>query len=180
MSPMPLEYAQSIAEHLVKRLTPHLQRVVVAGSVRRETPNVGDLEIVGEPYLNADLFDEGGTPILEGLRAELLTIGRFVKNGNRYMRVHFPKPDVYADIFLVSPPAQWGSILAIRTGPSTLSKHVVTKMRENGYVHTDGYAKNADTGEVVPTETEEQFFALAGLACPIPRNRDHLAKLVGK
>ena len=180
MSPMPLEHAQWIADHLLERLEPHLKRVVVAGSIRREIPTVGDIEIVGEPHLNGDLFDVGGTPILEGLRAELRSIGRIVKGGDRYIRTHLTKPDVYADIFLVSPPAQWGSILAIRTGPSTLSQHAVTKMKDNGYVHMNGHVRSIDTGEVVPTETEEQFFSLAGLTCPLPRHRDHLAKLVHK
>lgn len=175
---MDLEYAQNLAHHLIERIKPTLIRVEVAGSIRRECERVGDIEIVAQPYLNEDLFADQGSPILEPLLGELGKIGRIVKGGQRYIRVFFTKPEVYGDIFLVHPPAQWGSIMAIRTGPSDLSRYVVTKMREQGVRHQDGYAKNIETGEVVPTPTEEDFFGLAGLTCPLPKHRDALAKKV--
>ena len=175
---MKLEYAEWLAGHLIGRISPFLKRVEVAGSVRRKRPMVGDIEVVCEPVMNHDLFGEHATPVLDPLRLELSKIGRLVKNGDRYIRVHLTKPDQYADLFIVWPPAQWGSILAIRTGPHDLGKYVVTKCRENGIVHRDGHAKDVDTGEVIPTENEADFFKLAGLEMPLPEHRDDLAKLV--
>jgi DNA polymerase/3'-5' exonuclease PolX len=138
---------------------------------------VGDIEIVCEPVMNADLFSEHATPVLEPLRAELVKLGRIVKGGDRYIRIHMTKPDQYADLFIVWPPAQWGSIMAIRTGPRELSSYVVTRCQEAGITHKDGHAIGSD-GLVLPTETEAQFFALAGLELPRPEHRDELAKLV--
>lgn len=175
---MDLEYAEWLAGHLIKRISPFLKRVEIAGSIRRKREKVGDIEIVATPYMNPDLFQPEATPILDPLRLELQKLGRLVKNGNRYIRVHLTKPDQYADIFIVWPPATWGSIFAIRTGPHELGKYIVTKMRDRGFVHEDGHAIREEDGTVIATDTEEQFFALAGLECPKPEHRDHLASIV--
>jgi DNA polymerase (family 10) len=175
---MQLEYAEWLAGHLVERIKPFLKRVEIAGSIRRKRDEVGDIELVVEPVMNNDLFEKEATPVLDPLRLELQKIGRLVKNGNRYIRVHLTKPDVYADIFVVWPPATWGSIMAIRTGPHELGKYVVTKCKDRGFIHKDGHAIRADSGDPISTDTEAQFFALAGLECPAPEHRDHLAKIV--
>jgi len=175
---MNLEYAEWLAGHLVKRIEPFLKRVEIAGSIRRKREFVGDIEIVAVPYMNPDLFSDEATPILDPLRLELQKLGSIVKGGNRYIRVHLTKPDQHADIFLVWPPATWGSIFAIRTGPHDLGKYVVTKMQEKGFKHSEGRAIRIDDGTPIATDTEAQFFALAGLECPKPEHRDHLAKIV--
>lgn len=178
-NPMLLEYAEWLAGHLVERIKPFLKRVEIAGSIRRKRQRVGDIELVVEPVMNLDLFQGDATPVLDPLRLELEKIGRIVKGGDRYIRVHLTKADQYADIFIVWPPAQWGSIFAIRTGPADLVKYVVTKCQERGIQHRDGRALDAE-GTLVHIPTEEDFFALAGLTCPKPEHRDHLAKQVRK
>jgi DNA polymerase (family 10) len=173
---MRLEYAEWLAGHFVKRIAPFLKRVEIAGSIRRRREFVGDIEVVAIPYMNTDLFSDDSTPLMDPLHIELSKLGTIVRGGDRYIRIHLTKPDQYADIFLVWPPAQWGSIFAIRTGPHDLSQYVVTRMRDLGYFHQNGHAHRIDSGEVVPTPTEEDFFSLAGLKCPEPQNRDHFAK----
>ncbi|GAI67541.1 unnamed protein product, partial [marine sediment metagenome] len=46
---MELEQAQEIADDLLKRLYPYCQRIEVAGSVRRQKPEVGDIELLCIP-----------------------------------------------------------------------------------------------------------------------------------
>lgn len=176
MSPMNLEYAEWLAGHLVKRISPYLKRVEIAGSIRRQCSTVGDIEIVAVPYMNGDLFAGQDTPILDPVRVALSKIGTIKKGGDRYIRVHLTKTDQHADIFIVWPPAQWGSIYAIRTGPASLGRYVVTRCRENGIAHTKGHAVEIETGRVIPTPTEEDFFGLAGVDCVAPERRDTLAK----
>lgn len=48
---MPLAKAQKIAENVKSFLEPYCQRVEIAGSVRREKTEVGDIEIVVIPQL---------------------------------------------------------------------------------------------------------------------------------
>ena len=59
---IPLYYAAQIAEDVCAQLAPHCEpgRCVVAGSVRRRRPTVGDIEIVCIPRTNVvrELFGE--------------------------------------------------------------------------------------------------------------------------
>jgi len=56
----------------------------------------------------------------------------------------------------------------------------VTRCREFGIVHSHGHAIRWETREIVPTETEAQFFALAQVECLPPEERDALADLLVK
>ena len=176
---MPLAEADRITKALADDLRTHVERLQVVGSVRRRKPRVSDIEILVEPRMVvADLFNNL-EPDIEGLRAKLETIGRIVKGGDRYIQIG----DLYGgearlDLFIASPPASWGALLAIRTGPVDLSKLLVTRMRRFGYQTTDGHAISIDTGEVIATDTEEAFFELAGLPCLPPPQRDDVAATV--
>ena len=173
---MPRVEADALARNLTEDLSPHVERIQVVGSVRRHRPHVSDIELLIEPCMVvADLF--GGLALdIGGLKAELERIGRIVKGGDRYIQVAevYGRKSTKLDLFLVSPPASCGALLAIRTGPVALSKHLVTAMRRFGYRQTEGRAISIDTGEDVPTETEEEFFKLAGVPCVPPVERDEL------
>lgn len=84
------------------------------------------------------------------------------------------------DVYLVWEPAQWGSLLAIRTGPAGLGQYVVTKMQDYGYRHDHGHAVRQATGETESTPTEEDFFALARIPCLLPRQRDDQLRALTK
>lgn len=174
-----LALADRCVERLTELLEPFAAEIAPAGSVRRRRTQVGDLELVIRPNMHPDLFG-GETPELEPLHRALNELGNRIKGGDRYVRIDLGKmgdlPLFALDVFIVHPPAQWGSILAIRTGPWDLSKHVVSKMKANGYRHKDGHARRSDTGELVPTPTEEAFFALAGVEYVEPHERDSLAE----
>ena len=179
---MPLHEAAALADHLTADLSPHVERIQVVGSVRRRRPQVSDIELLIEPRLVvADLF--GGLALdIGGLKAELERIGRIVKGGDRYIQVAevYRSESTKLDVFMVSAPASWGALLAIRTGPVDLSKYLVTRMRRFGYQQTDGHAISIDTGEDVPTDTEEEFFKLAGVECVPPWERDGLIERIGR
>lgn len=169
---VPFVDAYRVAIELAKDLHPVVTRVKAAGSLRRQRPTVSDLEFVAEPRLVGDLFG-GGKPDLEPIRRVVAEWGTVSKNGDRFIQIrHVLGTELTCDLFLVWPPAQWGSILAIRTGPAELGKAAVTRMRALGYVHVDGHVERADTREVVPTPTEEDFFRVAGLPCLPPKHRD--------
>lgn len=46
---LPLQHAEQLAHRLVELLTPHCERIDVAGSIRRKKQEVGDIEIVCLP-----------------------------------------------------------------------------------------------------------------------------------
>lgn len=176
--PLPFDQAFEVAKEAATRIRPHVVRLKAAGSLRRRNITVGDLEIVAEPRMvEADLF---GTlaPDLGPLKQELESMGQIVRNGSRFIQVLglLGHTGLALDLFLVHPPAQWGSILAIRTGPWQLGRYCVTAMKERGYAHKEGHVVRTDTGEVIPTPTEEAFFELAGVECVPPFRRDELAR----
>lgn len=168
-----LSEAWTLANRLARELAPHLRRVEIVGSVRRERPTVGDIELVAEPATcPTDLFGALG-PALEPIRATLERIGTWEKGGDRYMKVRdVLDTGLPLDLFLVHPPAEWGSIVAIRTGPAALGRECITRMKREGYHHAAGHVVNVETGAKVATPEEEDFFRLAGVACMPPNMRD--------
>jgi DNA polymerase/3'-5' exonuclease PolX len=167
----PLAEAQAVADAVLQRLAPYVKRAVVAGSVRRKRPDCKDIEIVAEPLDVPDgLFGEtrpAAQEILDAARAW----GPLAKAGEKYIQVTDVLGSGLAlDLFLVTPPASWGAILTIRTGPADFSTMMVSKLRgrfmrcEHGRVLGRG-------GVEVPTPDEEAFFAACGVAYVRPEDR---------
>jgi DNA polymerase/3'-5' exonuclease PolX len=163
-----------IAERLIAQLAPACERIEVAGSIRRERDEVHDIELVAVPRVEVevDLFGDS-TARRSLLDPALVGLGRFDKNGERYKQIYLPD-GIYHDLFLVLPPAQWGVILTIRTGPADFSHWLVTPKRQGGAmpahlrVH-DGALWQGN--EIVPTPEEKDFFAALGLPYVEPRER---------
>lgn len=166
---LPWAEAYQIAERLAAELAPVSERVKAAGSLRRKMPEVGDIEFVVEPRTRpVDLFGGRG-PDVDPIRAIVSTWGEWVKGGEKMMQVRLPE-GIPAELYIVTPPAQWGSILAIRTGPKELSEYAVTQMKRRGMKHIGGHVEDRQ-GRQITTATEEEFFRLAGLPCLPPPQR---------
>ncbi len=172
----PWTEAAEIAKRLSGELSAVALRAKTAGSVRRQKAQVRDIEIVAEARIvEGGLFAEPVPDVLS-IRAVVETWGPVTKGGERFLQVQLPGgPRV--DVFVVAPPAQWGSILAIRTGPAELGQLAVTRLKMYGLRHEGGRVLDS-RGNVVPTPSEEVFFALAGLPCLQPRLRDYEAARV--
>lgn len=171
--------ALAVAEEVRKYLAPTVERIELAGSLRRGRERVGDVEFVAVPKVEPTLFGDGG-PDLERIRYALVGLGRWVKGGDRMMQVTdvLGRLGLKLELYLVSPPAQWGSIFAIRTGPAPLGQACVSRMIPRGLRHRSGRVVVGATGETIPTPTEEDFFRLADVPYVPPEDRDLLAKRV--
>lgn len=163
-------YAQvhPIAVAMVERLRPACHRIEIAGSLRRQRPLVGDIEIVAIPRLDADLF---GAPLLTGDVDRLLAAWpvEMVKNGPRYKQFSFASTAgqrYTVDLFLQPDPATWGVNLLIRTGSAVFSQKMVTPKWSGGY-KPDGLevreARVWQGNEMLDTSEEEKVFALWGM-----------------
>lgn len=184
MDPIKLAEASRIAEGIVELLAPACDSIVVAGSIRRRKPLVKDVEIVCTPRMVpplGELIPSGGLVSAIDERIERLVRLRSLlgwnlanpANGPRYKRLmwgSFTK----IDLFIVLPPASWGALLAIRTGPAEFSRLLVTR-REHGGAMPDGLhqAQGSLHGPAGPLETpeEEDFFRALGLPCWLPSER---------
>lgn len=172
--PMELKTARALAEGLVAELREACEQIEIAGSIRRDKDPVKDIEIVARPKPRGR--PEFGRPLqmldpLEARLEQLVKAEKLMpagKNGPRLKTFLVPAPGggaIQLDLFIVRPPATWGVILALRTGPSEFSKWLVTKVDQGGAcpMHmtvTDGALWCR--GEVIPTNTEEAFFGALG------------------
>lgn len=146
--------AQQIAAYLRTVLAPFCERIEIAGSIRRAPDGdfdgwdhrIHDVELVAIPKMESiavgeDLFggvEREETNLLDGFVDSWIADGGFklrpdkkggVANGSRYRRLlwaGFP-----LDLFSVLPPAQWGVIFAIRTGPASFSRRLVTQREKH-------------------------------------------------
>lgn len=118
-----------------------------AGSIRRMKLQPNDIEIVVCPTMlsQSDLFgtQAGTINAFNQICDELLVQGVLEKRpdkngrtawGDKLKRGIFYQGDRYApvDLFAVLPPAQWGVIYAIRTGPGDFNRLLVTSQRYGG------------------------------------------------
>lgn len=170
---MNLASADRLADQWIARLSPFCSRIEVVGSVRRRKPDPKDIEILAIPKvrLSKNLF---GDEVPDGYYInDELTDEPLIKNGNRYKQIGLNGMNL--DLFLVLPPAQWGYLMAIRTGPLDFSKWLVTPKRLGGGMPSyltakDGSLWNRKTA--VPTPEERTFFTAMGLNYIEPEDRD--------
>ncbi len=171
-----MEYieARSIADRVLGELAAVCERVAVAGSVRRRKEECHDIEIVAVPKFEtgADLFGNPmmGRSLLDPIVCDL---GRVEKNGPRYKKVMLPE-GIALDLFVVLPPAQWGVIYALRTGPAEYSQWLVTTRTQGGALPS--YLRCADGAlwngrELVPTPEEVDLYRALGLEFCEPERR---------
>lgn len=162
--------ALEIARALHAEISPVVARAKVVGSLRRQRAEVGDIELLVEPRtIASNLFGELA-PDLASIQHAVSGWGDIQKSGEKYAQVQ-RRDGVVIDVFICTPPAHWGSLLAIRTGPAELGQHAVTQMRRRGLVHRAGHVET-ERGRLIPTPEEVHFFRAAGLPCLPPAKRD--------
>lgn len=165
----PLAEAANVAQKIVQLLRPWTTRAEIAGSVRRRKPEVKDIEVVCEPARSMGILED--RYMVDEIREVARFWGQTPKNGERYIQVeNVLDSGLKLDLFLVHPPAEWGPILAIRTGPAAFSEMLVTRIKGRLWRCQEGRVVN-ELGEVVPCPTEEDFFRAAGLEYLPPERR---------
>ena len=83
-----------------------------------------------------------------------------------------PGIEIGVDLFVVTPPAEWGVVYLIRTGSAQFSQAVVTRLHRWGLRSEQGRIVRTDSGEVLRCPDESTFFRYARLPWITPRLRD--------
>lgn len=175
---MELAQAQRVADEWKEILDHACQKIEIAGSIRRKKAEVKDIEIVAIPEPGITMFEDldwDNTHIDSCLSLFVnLDKIKIVKNGSKMKQFFDKKHDINVDLFLVTPPAQWGAIYTIRTGPADFSKWLMTSKRHGGAM--PGYLKQKDGAlwngkTIVETPTEESYFEALGIDWIKPENR---------
>lgn len=132
--------ALALAQWLVDEWAPAADRIEIAGSIRREKPDVKDIEIVVIPRWRTDLIEGATADLFSGpptRRVNLLretveaqqALGHLqvikpgtpgvvpwhLQDDGRYWRLWLPAPEIKVDVFLQDAET-WGLNLMIRTG----------------------------------------------------------------
>lgn len=174
---LPFDRAVVVSRQLSFALVDVCVRSKVVGSVRRRRPFVSDIEILIEPRRRVtDLFGSE-QPDVAPIRALAERWGRVTKGGEKYIQVAdaLGMTGLTVDLFIMTPPAEWGPLLAIRTGPRQLGQHVVTELHRYGLRCEAARILNTRTGATVPCPDEETFFRLAHVDWLPPARRDQQA-----
>jgi DNA polymerase/3'-5' exonuclease PolX len=186
---MNLATAQPIAASLLNRLSPHCQRIDIAGSVRRLKPEVKDIELLAQPLQveQKDLFgtviDSKPTP---RYKEAVLQLGKVLKGapGGRYMQIRLDE-GINLDLFMPQPHDYYRQ-LAIRTGGTNYSVQIATAWAAKGWCGTPGGLRlrrqciKTDSGwqcttrnPVLPPawQSEAEFFQWLGMEWLEPKER---------
>jgi DNA polymerase/3'-5' exonuclease PolX len=187
---MNLLQARSIMDCLLEALSPGCIRIEPAGSYRRAKPDVGDLEIVAipdpghpRPVFGEKAFSTNLDAILYGLQwgdGDTLRLSKPIAGGPKYKKFWVSRNHGYSwliklDLFLVTPPAQWGVDFLIRTGPHDFSQWMVTHQSMGGALpdgfHCEGASIWSNDGRPILMPEEIDYLKFCGLDWIDPSNR---------
>lgn len=162
--------AQELAAKWLDKLRPFCLRAEIAGSVRRQKPDIGDLEIcITAPQVPSDSrFLELAHVIhnLPRFKGDFLERGKLGK----YVQINIGTKDkpMKLDLFICTP-ATWGLVYMIRTGSADFSHAMAAHGRDLGYCWDGGRVHQAGAGGKAagqPLETPEEADAFAVLGVP--------------
>jgi len=145
---MELEKAKVIADTVVKALEPYCDRVVVAGSIRRQKPTVRDIDLV---LIARDRWN---------LDSALMRMGNYKMSGMKIARVEMDS--IPLDIYFAAPET-FATLLLIRTGSVESNIRLATLASGGGLFN--------EKGERIAGDSEESIYEALGLSYQRPEER---------
>ena len=170
----PLHRAKEVASEILRRLEPACERITIAGSIRRQKPDVGDIELLCIPKFidGVDQLDrEIATLVVQGILGfRRNKLGSRVYGPKNKLMVHLPS-GIGVDIFSTDEQCWWVS-LVVRTGGETTNKRIAMAAIRKGW-HLQAYGAGFSTpqGDVI-CESERDVFELVGLRYLEPWERE--------
>lgn len=179
---MPLAAAEREASSFRAMFLDYCQRWEIAGSVRRQTETVGDIEHVAIPAFGPATPDGAMFPdpnanlllhamdraVADGKIAKAIYSDGHTRWGEKYRGAILR--GVRHEVFLAEPD-NWGAILTIRTGPAEFSKRLVTQLLDGRRLRQQGGFVRYEDGTIYPCRDEEAFFHVCGEPFVLPKER---------
>lgn len=150
---MPDEHpAYRLARELLAQLAPACDRIMIAGSLRRQKPEPKDIELCCIPSLGVyevrDMFDlVSNTHVVNRLTDLLATFihpggpwqydTETPRNGEKYKRLRHVTSGICCDLFITDV-RRWGYTFTVRTGPAEFSHALVTRALHQHRFFRDG------------------------------------------
>jgi DNA polymerase/3'-5' exonuclease PolX len=180
----PLADAEALAVRLLEQLSPCCERIVIAGSIRRRKPDVGDIELLYIPKtaeVPDGLFDQRTISLAEASIDQLVKTGvlelRPSKTGiyswgqKNKLAVHV-ESGIPVDLFATTVPNWWNSLVC-RTGGKDSNLLITRTALSRGWSfesYGSGFRRfnNSDHHE---TTSERDVFEFLGLPYKEPEDR---------
>ncbi len=154
---MELEKAKVIADTVVKALEPYCERIMVAGSIRRQKPTVRDIDLV---LIARDR---------QNLDSALLLMGSYKMSGMKIARVEMDS--IPLDIYFAVPET-FATLLLIRTGSVESNIRLATRAKKRGWrLAASGDGLFNEHGERIAGDTEESIYEALGVPYQEPEER---------
>jgi len=169
---IPLDRALPLAEKIVLELTPFCEKIQIAGSIRRQRPDVGDIDIVAIPSHRGLMRDR-----------MLRTHPRILKDGNSCLIVELAGRygPIQVDLWLASAghgdlftptPTNFGSLLICRTGSVSHNIFLVEHAKRMNLRWNPYWGVFDQFGKCIASETEESIFQALKLDFVPPELRE--------
>lgn len=169
----PLAVAKRVARHLINDLVGCYEKLKIAGSVRREKEEVGDLELLIIPQMgirnSGDLFGTSESYSRTADRIDqLVDIGRLeyrenakgsTTNGEKIKLLRDRAEGIPIDIFLTTKES-WYNYLVCRTGPKESNMAIAKRAQSMGLKwepYSSGFLDKASGNRIV-CESEREVF----------------------
>ncbi len=154
---MELEKAKVIADTVVKALAPYCERIMVAGSIRRQKPTVRDIDLV------LVVRDR------QNLDSALMGMGNYKMSGLKIARVEMDS--IPLDIYFATPET-FATLLLIRTGSVESNIRLAARAKKRGWrLAASGGGLFNEKGERIAGDTEESIYEALGVPYQRPEER---------
>ena len=178
----PRAAAIEVAREICQALTPACERIIVAGSLRRKKPIVGDVEILFIPKMEerqADLISTEMVSLADEIIQRLLDSGTIQKrlsvtgttSWGRLNKLAVHRSGIPIDFFQTTQEA-WFNYLVCRTGPANSNTQICMAAQDRGWKwnpYGSGFSKD---GETVAMNSEQAVFGFVGLPYFTPEERN--------
>lgn len=179
----PHKAAWTVAEELAAALVPFVDRITIAGSLRRQKPTVGDIELLFVPRhetRQADMFATEQVDLAGEQIERLLITGEITKRPSKTgaftwgpkNKLALHRSGIAVDFFATTLENWWVS-LVVRTGGKETNLSLTTGAQNLGR-SLNAYGcgvTNRRTGEITPATSEEHVFQLCGVPYLSPEQR---------
>jgi len=180
----PYREAIVVANELVELLTPYCEWIIIAGSLRRLKPGVGDVEILYIPKIKvvpADMFSTTNVDLAAKHLDVLIEKNILQKWKNRKGFICWGTKNKFAihvatgipvNLFATTASNMWVA-LAIRTGSKNMVLDLTTganRLNRTLHAYGEGITDRA-TGETIRANSEQHVFELCGVTCREPELR---------
>lgn len=175
---MKLEDAQREAAWVLSKFEHLCEKVLIVGSIRRQKPEVNDIDIVVIPRFPRDEnWDKIACELKHAHDMAQIRKGPKLMTFQHYSREYVSSPDYSIDIYHATPET-WGILVLVRTGSKehnvklcslALSKGMKLSAAEGVLKPLESFPSMMRT---IASKIEEDIFAALGLAYIEPKDRE--------